>query len=420
MAILQPTLNSLFDSPEVRYGLLVLGLFVVPRILQRFRIPAAIVALGIGAFTGIQLDLFHGDSTVQLFSTLGIVSLFLFAGLEVDFDELRKGLGVLSQHLVLQVLLLALGGVVCVWAFALEPRAAALFSLALLTPSTGFILDSLPRFGLRKSAEFWVKSKAIATELVALVLLLIVVQSYSMRTLSLSLFALFAMVAILPAIFRGFSRLIAPYAPGTEFTFLILVALVCAFITRELGVYYLVGAFVVGVSAVRVRKELPSLSSEKLLAGVELFASFFIPFYFFKAGNSLTASLFTPYSIGLGVVMTVLLVPLRTTLVAAHRRYSLGESWRRGARVGLALVPTLVFTLVIGGILRERFGLSDTLYGALVMFTLLNTFVPGLVLRAPPEFERPTLPSVQGDRPISLFDVPQVTLLEDESEPRSA
>lgn len=399
MPRVETTLSGVFESPEVAYGLLVIGLFIVPRILQRFRLPAAIVALGIGAFTGMELDLFHGDSTIQLFSTLGIVSLFLFAGLEVDFGELRQGVGVLSQHLALQVVLIAVGAFVCMAVFGLSGRAASLYSLALLTPSTGFILDSLPQFGLTKSAEFWVKSKAIATELVALVLLLFVVQSESVRTLSLSVLALAAMVLVLPVIFRGFSRLIAPYAPGTEFTFLILVALVCAFITRKLGVYYLVGAFVVGVSAVRVRNELPSLSSEKLLAGVELFASFFIPFYFFKAGLSLTKSLFTVESVGLGILLAALLVPARTLLVAGHRKYSLGEPWRKGARVGLALVPTLVFTLVLGGILRERFALSDTLFGALVVFTLLNTFIPGLILRAPPEFETPTLPAAHAERP---------------------
>lgn len=387
------SLDALVDSPEVGYGLLVIGLFIVPRVLQRFRLPAAIVALGIGAFTGMQLDLFHGDSTIQLFSTLGIVSLFLFAGLEVDFSELREGVGVLNQHLLLQVALIGIGAFACISIFGFNARAAALYSLALLTPSTGFILDSLPQFGLSKSAEFWVKSKAIATELVALVLLLFVVQSESLQTLALSVLALGAMILILPVVFRVFSRVIAPYAPGTEFTFLILVALVCAFITRKLGVYYLVGAFVVGVSAVRVRNELPALSSEKLLGGVELFASFFIPFYFFKAGLSLTQSLFTQQSVGLGVLLAALLVPLRTLIVAGHRRYSLGEPWRKGARVGLALVPTLVFTLVLGGILRERFALSDTLYGALVVFTLLNTFVPGLVMRAPTEFETPTLPA---------------------------
>lgn len=386
--------ESFLNSPEAVYGLLVLGLFIVPRILQRFRFPAAIVTLGLGAAAGIGFGLFSHDTTITLFSTLGIVALFLFAGLEVDFHELRGGVWVLAQHVVIQLLLLGVGSLACATVFGLPARPAMLYALALLTPSTGFILDSLPSFGLDKSGEFWVKSKAIATEVVALVILLVVVQSSSARTLGISVAALFAMVMVLPVVFRIFAKVIAPYAPGTEFTFLILVALLCAYITRTLGVYYLVGAFVVGLSAVRMRRELPALSSEKLLGGVQLFASFFIPFYFFKAGLGLTQEMFTSRSVAIGVALVCLLVPLKTLVVAAHRRASLDEPWARGGRVGLALVPTLVFTLVIGGILQERYALPIALYGALVVFTIINTMIPGIVLHTPPlAFESPTVPT---------------------------
>ncbi len=380
-------------SPEVLYGILVLGLFIVPRVLQRFRLPAAITALALGALAGMQFDLFHGDATVHLFSTLGIVALFLFAGLEVDLSELRKEVGVLSQHIVIQLLLILVGTWISATTLHLSPRVAALFALALLTPSTGFILDSLPSFKLGVQGEFWVKAMAIGTELVALVILFVLVQSSDTQTLGLSTLALVAMVAVLPILYRGFFKLIAPYAPRTEFTFLILIALVCAFITRRLGVYYLVGAFVAGLSAVRLRNELPALSSEKLLGGVELFASFFIPFYFFRAGVSLERDYFTPFSISLGLGLVAVLVPLKVFTVALHRRIALDEEWRDGRRVGLSIVPTLVFTLVIGSILHDQFALPNELYGTLLVFTLTNTLIPGLILRTPPpQFEAPTLP----------------------------
>jgi Kef-type K+ transport system membrane component KefB len=381
------------DSPEVLYGLLVIGLFIVPRALQRLRLPAAITAVGLGALAGMQFGQFHGDDTIQLFSTLGIVALFLFAGLEVDFGEMQKGVGVLVQHVIIQLILLLAGTVVCGQVFDLEPRVAMLVALALFTPSTGFILDSLPGFGLGPTGEFWVKSKAIATEIVALAILFVVVQSSSASNLGISALALTAMVLLLPLVFRVFARVIAPYAPRTEFTFLILVALVCAFITRRLGVYYLVGAFVAGLSAVRLRNELPALSSEKLLAGVELFASFFIPFYFFKAGVSLERDDFTGRSVLLGLAFFAVIVPARIFTTALHRRVVLGEPMAHGMRVGLSIVPTLVFTLVIAGILRDRYALSPTLFGALVVFTLVNTMLPGFILRTPPpSFENPTLP----------------------------
>jgi hypothetical protein len=79
--------------------------------------------------------------------------------------------------------------------------------------------------------------------------------------------------------------------------------------------------------------------------------------------------------------------------VAIHRRLSLDESMKSGARIGLSLVPTLVFTLVIAEILRERFAVSQVVFGGLIVYTLVNTLLPGLILRiAPPEPEAVDVP----------------------------
>lgn len=375
--------------------LLVAGLFIVPKALQRFRMPSAVTCVGIGAALSIGFHMFHEDHTVKLLATLGIVSMFLFAGLEVDFAELRQGRKVLLQHIGAQGALLVLGALALRNVFGLETRAALLFALALFTPSTGFILDSLHGFGLTGEERFWVKSKAIASELVALGVLFLTIQSSDLYMLGLSALALAAMVLILPPIFRVFAHAIAPFAPKTEFTFLVIVALLCAFITRELGVYYLVGAFVVGLTAVRLRKDLPELSSEKLLGGVELFASFFIPFYFLKAGLHLRAEQFSMTALGIAGALLVVVLPIRIFRVAWHRKLALKEPWSVGARIGTAVIPTLVFTIVIAEILQERFALAPELFGALILFTLVNTLVPGFVLRLPvPEFETPEVPRI--------------------------
>ncbi len=380
-------------STEIQYVVLVFCLFIVPRGLQRFRLPSAVTCVLLGAAVSIGFHGFHEDATVKLLATLGIVSMFLFAGLEVDFAELRQGRTILIQHIVAQLLLLVVGAAVFHWVFELELRAALLFGLAVFTPSTGFILDSLHTFGLTSEERFWVKSKSIASELVALGVLFVTIQSVDVKTLLVSAVALIAMVALLPPVFRTFAKVIVPFAPRTEFTFLVIVALLCAFITRELGVYYLVGAFVVGVTAVRLRNDLPALSSEKLLGGVELFASFFIPFYFFKSGLHLRAEHFTVTSLLMALALLVLVLPVRILRVAVHRKLALGESWREGARIGTAVIPTLVFTIVIAEILQERFALPDQLFGALVVFTLVNTLVPGFVLHTPaPEFDTPEAP----------------------------
>jgi Kef-type K+ transport system membrane component KefB len=330
---------------------------------------------------------FTGDTTIQLLASFGIVALFLFAGLEVEFDELRQGRVILVQHVVLRV-----AGIVAVaWAvmgvFGLGWRPAALVALALLTPSTGFILDSLAAMGLRREERFWVKSKAIATEIVALALLFVVLQSTSWQRLGLASLVLVGLIALLPVAFRYFAQRVVPYAPKSEFAFLMMLALLAAIITRQLGVYYLVGAFIVGVAAQRFREQLPAMASEQMLHAVEVFASVFVPFYFFNAGLHLTRADFGPESALVGFVFLSTMIPLRLLAVAAHRRIALQEGPARSLRIGVALIPTLVFTLVIASILRDVFQVPRAVFGGLVIYTLGNTLIPGFMLRAAPEFE---------------------------------
>jgi hypothetical protein len=66
----------------------------------------------------------------------------------------------------------------------------------------------------------------------------------------------------------------------------------------------------------------------------------------------------------------------------------LAEPLRTGGRIGVAMLPTLVFTLVIAEILRDTFAVPRAIFGGLIIYTLANTLVPGLVLR---------LPSVEAD-----------------------
>ena len=96
------------------------------------------------------------------------------------------------------------------------------------------------------------------------------------------------------------------------------------FTTRKLGAYYLVGAFVVGMVAQRFRENLPTMSSEHTLHAVEVFASFFIPFYFFNAGLHLRPEHFSPAAFGVGLAC-LLMVGVRIGVVAVHRRVALGE-----------------------------------------------------------------------------------------------
>ncbi|MEO8580747.1 MAG: cation:proton antiporter [Gemmatimonadales bacterium] len=383
----QPSSSPQKIPGQLAFIALLMALFLVPKMLQRFRIPGAITALLMG-FAAASLELFPDDPTLRLFSTLGIVSLFLFAGLEIDGPELRRNVRPLTLHAVIWTGLFIVTAVAAGTALHLEPRAAALVSLALVTPSTGFILSSLSNFGLSAPEQTTVRTYAIGSELIALAALFLILQSTSARQLVISLAAMGAIVIVIPVAFRTFATFIAPYAPRSEFAFLLLVGVACAYATRLLGVYYLVGAFLVGVAAQRFRATHPAMSSEKMVDALEAFGSVFIPFYFFHAGTDIRAEHISASAVVAGLLLVVTLVPLRVALISLHRRLALKERFAESRRIGFAMVPTLVFTLVIVGILVERFTLPPAIAGALVFYTVVNTTLPAFVLKGEPaDFE---------------------------------
>ena len=372
---------------ELSFIALLFALFIVPKALQRYRIPSAITSLVMGAVAS-GFGLFADNPTLHLLATLGIVALFLFAGLEIDGPELRQNLLPLVLHAAIWGALAIVTALIAGMALGVSHRAAALFSLAVVTPSTGFILSSLGGFGLSAAEQRTVKTYAIGSELLALTGLFFVLQSTSLSRLAIAIAAMIAVVLFIPLAFRFFAAVVAPYAPRSEFAFLLMVAVVSAYATRRLGVYYLVGAFLVGVAAQRFRGEHPAMSSERMVDALESFGSVFIPFYFFYAGTEISSDQLTVKALFFGVLLLVIMLPIRVVVVGLHRRLALKERFADSRRVGTALVPTLVFTLVIVSILHEHFDLSNDIAGALVLYTVLNTLLPAFVLHsAPPEFE---------------------------------
>lgn len=383
-------------SPELGYVGVLFALFVVPRALQRFGLPAAITSLALGAAAGLGFGLYQHDTTIHLLAAFGIAALFLFAGLEVDTRDLKANATVLIQHLAVRAALLAGVAFAGARVLGLDPRAATILALALLTPSTGFILDSIGQFGLSAPEQAWIKSKAIATELLALLVLFAVLQSTTFTQFGVSLLVLVSMIALLPLLFQAFAVFVAPFAPRSEFAFLLMLAVVCAFVTRELGVYYLVGAFVVGMAAQRFRERLPALASEQMVHAVEMFASFFVPFYFLGAGLQLRREDLSLASLAYGGVFLAIAVPLRAGTVVLHRWLALREGPRTGVRVAVAMLPTLVFGLVLAEILRDRFAATPGIFGGVILYTIATTLVPSLFFRRPlPDVVEPHAPETR-------------------------
>ena len=264
----------------------------------------------------------------------------------------------------------------------------------MLTPSTGFILDTLKTSGLDEEEQTEVAMDSIAGEIMALLVLVVVSQAGSVRSLAFSGTVLTVLIALTPLFFLFLGKHVVPYAPGSEFSLLVMVGIICAVITQNIGVHYLIGAFVAGLVAGLLRKRMANLASQENLLAVRLFASFFIPFYFFHEGLNVPAGALVVKSLIYGVALSAAAIPIRLGKIWLQARFVSHRSAKGGLRVAVALIPTLIFTLVIAGMLRDQFHISDELYGGLLVYAGISTLLPSLVL-----------PALKAERPATTAEV---------------
>jgi Kef-type K+ transport system membrane component KefB len=362
------------------YLAVVFGILVVPRALQRFRLPAPLTCFLLGIAVAIFYKPLSEDKVGAVLATLGIASLFLFAGLEVDLVEIRGQLPRLTGHLGIRVLFLTGTAWLAIRYLHMGWQPSALLALGLFTPSTGFILDTLSQSGLEANEQNEVSISAISGEITALLVLFVVSQAGSMASLAISSGALFLLIVLTPFFFLALGKYVVPYAPGSEFSLLIMVGIICAIISKSLGVHVLVGAFVAGLVAGLLRTRMTTLASQENLHAVRLFASFFVPFYFFHEGLQVPSGALVLKALLYGVAISAVLLPIRIAKNWLECRFLSKRSSRSGIRVAIALTPTLIFTLVIAGILHETFHIDDALFGGLLVYAAITTVLPSFVL----------------------------------------
>jgi Kef-type K+ transport system membrane component KefB len=364
------------------YLAVVFGLLVIPRALQRFRLPASLTCFAFGIIVAGFFKPLATDSVISYLSTLGIASLFLFAGLEVNLGDLRRELPSLAGHFAVRGLVLVACAGLAAEYLHLGWQVDWLLALALLTPSTGFILDMLPNSGLDHVEQSEVALHAIAGEVTAVFLFLVISQADSVKTLLISGGSIALLIAFMPLVFLALGRYVVPYAPGSEFSLLLMVGLICAVITEMLGVYYLVGAFVAGLVARSLSKRMATLASEQNLEAIRLFASFFVPFYFFHNGLGVPSAALVAKSLLYGFALAAGVIPVRLGVVWLQSHLMKHRGHRGSLRVSIALTPTLIFTLVIAEMLRENFAISPPLYGGLLVYAAIASILPSLALPA--------------------------------------
>jgi Kef-type K+ transport system membrane component KefB len=397
------------SNGELLYVFLIVVLFIVPRLLLRFGIPMALTAFGLGVMSNYVYTFDSTDKVTPIFSTLGIISLFLFAGLEVDVLALRNHIRSILGHISFRILVVVALAVMFSNVLGLNFVAATILALALATPSTGFILDSVETSSISDNQKFWIKLKAISAELVALVALLAFSQLGSLAGFVGSFLIIAILIVALPFLLKRLAGTLESLAPGSEFGLILMLAIISGIVTKSLGAYYLVGAFIVGMATGQYKRQISSKSTDQILHSLRSFSAFFIPFYFFNSNIKIPESTFTTDALGVAAVFFVISIPLKMGTIVLHRRISQDEPWIDSVSIALSLMPNLVFGLVLADILKDKMGVSNDVYGGVIIYTLLATGLSPLVLKLLPNRKKLHLDLISGE-PMDFTNRPRINL----------
>jgi len=369
---------------------------IVPRLGQVIRIPMAMSALALGILLN-WAESGHGtpdtiaqlssgakvNDTIRLLSTVSITLLFLFAGLEIDLREFVRQWRLHLRAMALHAML-AVGVALGVSAIAPIPIAVcALFAIGIVTPSAGFILDSLPSMGVPAREKVIVKSAAIGFEVSSLLILLVVSKIHEPVELSAIVAGMGLLSAILPWAWKHLRRTLFVTVERSEFVFLFVLAMGASSLSQSLGLYYIFGAFFTGVLIGTLHGAGMDRESRRMLHAIELMTTLFLPVYFFRAGLRMPLEVLTPQALMIGGAC-LLAVPLRAVPIVASYGHAGLLSGGGSLRVATAIAPTLVFGLVMAGVVHGEYPEAPALAGALVTYTLLSTLVPSIFLRARP------------------------------------
>jgi Kef-type K+ transport system membrane component KefB len=373
-------------STEYQYLIIVSLILLLPKMLLRFRIPPGITALILGCISINFLEWFQDDQLIITLSRLGITSLFVFAGMEIELNNLRKNFSPLCKHLAKSFLIIALTSICLNLLFGLSVQVSIILAIALFTPSAGFIINSLKNYELTEEEIYWVKLKSISKEIAAIVTLFIALQLNDLGTFIQTKFILITLFCALPFIFKFYLKFIAPYAPKTEVSFLVIIAFLTGVLTKKLGTHYLVGAFATGLVAGQFNHFIKSDHSKRIENSLAAFFSIFVPFYFFRAGLIITKDFFTLTGLAYGLGMIVICVPIRIASVFFSLKLFIKEFWDDRMKISISLMPNLIFGLVILGILKNKFQVDNNILSGLVVYTLAVSILPAIFFKKmPPE-----------------------------------
>ena len=379
----------MFEEMIIAIIVILLGTKVASHLCSRIGIPAVIGELLIGILVGpALLNLVHPSDVLHVFSQIGVVLLMFLAGLESDFNLLKKYLKPSVSVAILGILFpLILCGLVGAM-FNLSTMSAIFLGIVFSATSVSISVQVLKEYRRLDTEEgSIILGAAVVDDIVVVLIVSIfstIVNLEGAFTLSgqlfwdllgtkiLFFFILYVFAKFLLNPFMTFAKKLV--ATEGEVAIALVLCLAFALLSETLGMSDVIGAFFMGL-LLSSHSSKHTVESRVSTIGYSLF----IPIFFVSIGLDIQFSAFKEHAIfiillSIAAVLSKLLggyISGRLSKIDANR------SWI----VGAGMVSRGEMALIIVQLGRGLNLITGSIYSAIVVAIIISTLISPLLIK---------------------------------------
>ena len=370
------------SSILMNFLLLMTILFIVPKLFQKFRIPSATTEILLGISLGIiAQDFFYEMEFIDVLASLGIISFFIYSGIEIDMRFINRNRSMLLECLAIKLLVL----LVTIYAIAhlttYDFRVASLIALALITPSAGFIIQNVREFKINKILKQGINANVILAEVMFIFLFIFFINLTNITKAVQVVFLISVWIFFLPRIIEFLYVKVLYKVIDIEFPLLFFIGLISAFFTDYLGLHFIVGAFIAGVfienflNNLEEDRKIDSVQKISLIDTFKSISLIFLPFYFFSIGLSVNGYISLEI-LSIALLLFIVINGTRLVIHLIHRILRFQDTLKNSFLVSIMILPTVIFTIVVADILLREKIINPETFAILVLYGTFTTFLP--------------------------------------------
>jgi Kef-type K+ transport system membrane component KefB len=358
---------------------LLIIILLAPILARQIKLPGIVGIIIAGVIVGPNgLNIIAMSSAIELLGSIGLLYIMFLAGLDINLLDFRKNK---NKSIVFGLITFIIPQVVGTFLFRTMGFSwtASILVASMFASHTLVGYPVITKLGIvRNRAVLTTVGGTILADTLALLVLAVVARSVTgaldfnfwVTLIILSTIYFLAVVYLLPILGRLFFRFVDDGI--MQFLFVLVVAFLCSFMARVIGIEPIVGAFLAGLVLNRM---IPA--SSQLMNRVQFFGnSFFIPFFLLYIGMIVDVEVLLRSTASWIIMATMLATNMATKFTSSKITQKIFKFTKSEGMVIFGLTTTEAAATLAATLVGYRLGIiGDEILNGVIMMILVTCIV---------------------------------------------